>query len=187
MLGGEPSVPRAGLEAAAEVVGEVGEIRFAAVLIGSGRDQLRIARDLNSHPRLRDLFWEIAERLEFEEIFGPDASFVDTTGWQRVPGTAEERVLRIGPIRDATHGVGCCRAESATAVGRVTLDGLLAIGEDFAGIDAYARHPVPPTPWAWTDPTGVANSGGSPNVEDRETATAAEPAGSLGEGNEEAE
>ncbi len=131
------------------IPGKPGIARFAVVLRAAGRDGLRVSRDLSAHPRYRELFWQAARRLGRESVFAPDAVFEDTTGVARITELGGHQTLRIAPVRDASQIGGCCRAESATAVGEVTLEGLIAVGAQLEQTDAYATRPVPPVPWSF--------------------------------------
>jgi hypothetical protein len=109
----------------------------------------RIARDLQSHPIFRDVFWETAARLGYANTFSKDSGWSSTDGLHgafgplaggRVLALVDERLARpelSGARRPMEPGPG-----SLEPIGRVTRESVGRLMRRFEKIDAFRSHPV---------------------------------------------
>jgi hypothetical protein len=134
------------LAEAVEAEGQAGRVRAVIAFDTSADPELRVARDLRSHPEFRKLFWQSAAALEFGSMFPPDGPWASPDSLHL--GFRErsmDRVLAliqveegsldpldVRPMNEASPGM-------FDAVGVVTVDALSKLMRRFEKVDAFSR------------------------------------------------
>ncbi len=121
-------------------------VRAVVAIEPRARSEARIGRDLASHPVFRDLFWQVADRLGYDEVFSPEATWTSPRGVH-----TGFRELGVGPVlalvdetasrieRAANEPLGETVPAGLEAVGRVAVHALSIMLERFEKVDAFSR------------------------------------------------
>ena len=134
------------LAEAIEAEGEAGRVRAVVVFDTSADADLRVARDLRSHPEFRKLFWESAAALEFDSMFPPDGRWASPDSLHL--GFRErsmDRVLALIQVEEVNlNPLGARSANQASpgmfdSIGVVTVDALSKLMRRFEKVDAFSR------------------------------------------------
>jgi len=135
------------LAIAIEAAGEPDRIRAIIVLDLSGHRDLRIVRDLHSHPGFRKIFWRSAARLGQDSIFPSDESW-DAPGSLHL-GFQERSMNRILALVDIAPREDELAVSAPTrsrptrsdleAFGRVVVEALGTLMRRFEKVDAFSR------------------------------------------------
>jgi hypothetical protein len=125
---------------------ELSQIRLLVAFDRVCREDLRVARDLNSHRVHREEFFDAAVRT------GRDRNFPRNQGFESVEAShlafRDAGVRGIAAVAGSATGSAAdaastrCSAGSLDAVGVVTLNTLDAIGRRLAKIDRFSRAPL---------------------------------------------
>ena len=109
----------------------------------------RIARDLRSHPIIRNVFWETAARLNYANTFSKESGWSSPAGLHgafsplargRVLALVDERLARP-ELSERTLPTGSSPAVSLAPIGRVTLASVARLMRRFEKIDAFRSDP----------------------------------------------
>jgi hypothetical protein len=187
-----PAVGLLGSRAFASSLAEhelVRRVRLAVVFLRVGGDDLRIARDLNSHRMYREEFFTAAKITGHTDAFRSRQLFESpTAAHQSFLGHGLRRVVVLSdssvasedesgePRNDRADTLENCSPESLEAVGDVTLVALDRITTRLAKIDRFSESPFKDSDEALEVPVGQR----SPQQPESEAASdAAEGAGSV--------
>jgi hypothetical protein len=136
---------------------QLDSVRIAVYFNQVADAELDLARDLRSHRRFRDAFFEAARRQGHADAFPPDAPLESPGGGHLVFLAA--RMRRVVLLTDDRFGgdevpgiyshteqddVAQCSPESLDTVGRVAEAALRDISATLAKIDRFARRPQAP-------------------------------------------
>ena len=134
------------LAEAVEAEGEASRVRAVVVFDTSTDSELRVARDLRSHPEFRKLFWESAAALEFDSMFPPDGRWASPDSLHL--GFRErsmDRVLALVQVEEGNldplevRSVKEASPGMFDSVGVVTVDALSKLMRRFEKVDAFSR------------------------------------------------
>jgi hypothetical protein len=133
------------LAAALEQRGDLANLRAVVVFDRVGAPGLRLARDLRSHPVFREIFWEAAMLLGFEETFPADGDWTSAEGIElgfrdrprdRVVVLSDESFARPHLVDEGDRPSEISQ-RTLEAVGLVTVDALREIMQRLEKIDAF--------------------------------------------------
>lgn len=123
-----------------------GALRAVIAFEPRARAELRFARDLRSHPVFRDVFWETAGVLGYEQAFPPNAGWSSPGGLHAGLGALEsDLVLALAAEgADAPELAAALRGAEVSALGleplgRVTVEALARLMRRFEKVDAFGR------------------------------------------------